>query len=225
MAAVARVRDVLETSSHRLTATQSCRHELKTSPRVSRDRIETFHVNAPSYVGTARIIQCPFSVAQEYAEDFFAAAVRDAECPLPSQKLVPSLTGRLCATVRVIFNNHFDAFERGRRHSPLAVTWTGESALFEDFRGTLQLRIASTSTTDAALEGSYRARYGIFGRLFNRALGHRLAQTILEELMNQLASTLERREARYRASFEGSRFREQPILEGLATVWPQSGNL
>jgi hypothetical protein len=56
-------------------------------------------MNAVSRIGTARVIACRFSVAQEYAEDFFTAAVRDVAFSIPFQTLVPSLGARLPGAV------------------------------------------------------------------------------------------------------------------------------
>jgi hypothetical protein len=137
------------------------------------------------------VLRCPFSVAQEYAEDFFTEAVRD----VASQSLVPSLGTRLSGTVKLDFREQFETLRPGRRHDALAIAWTGDSLMFADFRGTLELRVASITTTDATLEGRYRPRHGVVGRVFDRLFGYRIAQTMLGTIMERLAAALERGEA------------------------------
>jgi hypothetical protein len=157
-------------------------------------------MNAVSRIAVWRTIVCPFSVAQEYAEDFFTAAVRDVTFSVPFQKLVPSLGARLRGSVKLGFREPIDIFGHGRRHDALAIVWSGESMMFADFRGTLELRIASITTTKATLQGHYRPRFGILGAVFDRVFGHRVAETMLQTLMDSLADALEHREARYRAA-------------------------
>lgn len=148
-------------------------------------------MNAVSRVGATRVVRCPFSVAQEYAEDFFTEAVRD----VPAHSLVPSLGTRLSGVVKLDFREQFETLRPGRRHDALAIAWTGDSLMFADFRGTLELRVASITTTDATLEGRYRPRHGVVGRVFDHLFGYRIAQTMLETMMNRLAGALERRDA------------------------------
>jgi hypothetical protein len=158
-------------------------------------------MNAVSQISTTRVIRCPFSVAEQYAEDFFTAAVRDVAFSIPYQKLVPSLGARLPGTVRLDFRKQFEVIHLGRRRNALSIVWSGESMMFADFAGTLELWVASTSTTEAKLEGRYRPRYGVVGKIFDHVLGYRVVATMLETLMNRLADALERREAQwYRAA-------------------------
>ncbi len=155
-------------------------------------------MNAQSRIGTTKLVDCPFSVAQEYAEGFFTAAIRDIAFAVPIQKLVPSLGTGLGAAVKLRFRERFEVLRHGRRHSALAIEWSGESKLYADFRGVLELRVASISMTEATLEGSYRPRYGVLGAMFDRLFGYRIAQAMLETLMDRLADDLGQREAQYR---------------------------
>jgi hypothetical protein len=180
-------------------------------------------MNAVSRIGTARVIACRFSVAQDYAEDFFTAAVRDVAFSIPFQTLVPSLGARLPGAVQLSFREQFEVLRRGGRHNALAIVWGGESTMFADFRGTLELRVALTSTTEATLEGRYRPRYGVVGKLFDHLFGYRIAEAMLETLMNRLADALERREAILRrgesaAIDEPKPAQDPPHLDAMAEL-------
>ena len=105
---------------------------------------------ALSEVVVERIVRCPFSIAHDYAEDFFAeVAAQGAEVRVPLRDLVV-----LRRPVRMRFQRRPDSAEVGRPHDALAVQWTAGTHLLPDFHGTLRLRIASVDETRLTLEGT-----------------------------------------------------------------------
>ena len=156
-------------------------------------------VSSPSRVIAERVVRCPFSVAHDYAEDFFRqAAARGAEVGVRLRDVVPTVGGRLRQPVRVTSARRPDEAETGRAHDELDICWTAGTRFFPDFRGTLRLRIASVDETRLTLEGTYRPPFGMAGRIFDIVLGRRIARATMCDLLDRLADAMERREAAFR---------------------------
>jgi hypothetical protein len=156
-------------------------------------------VSSLSRVVAERVAHCPFSVAHEYADDFFReAAVRGAEVGVRLRDVVPTLGGRLRQPVRLDSGRRPDEDESGRAHDQLEITWTAGTRFFPDFRGTLRLRIASVNETRLTLQGTYSPPFGAPGMVFDRLIGRRIARATMCDLLDRLADAMERREAAYR---------------------------
>lgn len=152
-----------------------------------------------SRVSVERLVQVPFAIAHDYAEDFFRAAERNIEVRVPLRDLFWAVRGKFRRPVRLVFSRHLDETDEGRAHDEMRIAWTAGTRLFPDFHGTLRLRIDSVESTLLTLEGSYRAPFGAPGLLFDRALGRRIARTTMRELLERVALAMERRELDYRA--------------------------
>ncbi|MDB5073528.1 MAG: hypothetical protein JWM87_4639 [Candidatus Eremiobacteraeota bacterium] len=152
-----------------------------------------------SRVVAERVARCPFSVAHEYAEDFFRqAAARGAEVGVRLRDVVPTLGGRLRQPVQLVSGRRPDEAESGRAHDELEICWTAGTRFFPDFRGTLRLRIASVDETRLTLEGTYHPPFGAAGLVFDRLIGRRIARATMRDLLERLAGAMERREEAYR---------------------------
>lgn len=146
-----------------------------------------------------RVVRCPFSVAHEYAEDFFRACMaRGPEVRVPLNELVPTLGGRLRRPVEIAFGRRPDETETGRPHDELEINWTAGTRFFPDFQGTLRLRIVSVDASGLALEGTYRPPFGAAGAVFDALAGRRIARATMRDLLERLAGAMERREDAYR---------------------------
>lgn len=152
-----------------------------------------------SAVRVERIVQCPFSVAHEYAEDFFAHAAQGVELHVPLRDLAPTRGGHLRRHVRLIAVRQPDEHEHGRPHDALEIDWTAGTRFFPNFQGHLRLRIDTVETTRLALEGEYQPPFGPFGLVFDAVLGRRIARATMRELLQRLGDAMEQREVRYRA--------------------------
>jgi hypothetical protein len=162
-------------------------------------------LSAVSRVSVERVARCPFSVAHEYAEDFFGSIERGgAEVRVPLDLLVPSLGGRVSHGVSISVNRRPDEAETGKANDALEIDWSAGTAFFPDFKGVLRLRIASVDETRLSLEGSYRPPFGPLGTLFDTLAGRRIAWSTMRDLVDQLAGAMEQREAVYRARPPGS---------------------
>lgn len=153
-----------------------------------------------SRVQVDREVRVPFSVAHDYAEDFFRAAERDVHVRIPLRDLFWALRGRFDRPVKLVFALHPDEHEAGRVHDALMVEWRAGTHLLPHFHGTLRLRIASVESTALRLEGAYRPPLGFAGRIFDRILGRRIARSTMAELLGRLVEAMERREREYRAA-------------------------
>jgi hypothetical protein len=156
-------------------------------------------VSSLSRVVAERVVRCPFSVAHEYAEDFFReAAAQGAEVRVPLRDLVPTLGGRLRQPVQVTFGRRPDEAETGRAHDEMEIDWTAGTRFFPAFQGALRLRIASIDETRLTLEGTYRPPFGAAGRVFDALIGRRIARATMLELLDRLGSAMASRETTFR---------------------------
>jgi hypothetical protein len=152
-----------------------------------------------SRVSVDRLVSVPFSIAHDYAEDFFRAAERDVEVRVPLRDLFWAMRGRFRRPVRLVFALHPDDTDEGRVHNAMLIEWTAGTRLFPQFHGTLRLRIDTVESTLLTLEGSYRPPFGPAGLAFDRLLGRRIARSTMRELLERLALAMEQRERNYRA--------------------------
>jgi hypothetical protein len=157
-------------------------------------------VSAPARVAVERVVRCPFSVAHEYAEDFFAHAARGIELHVPLRDLAPTRGGHLRRPVRLVAERIPDEHEPGRAHDAMEIHWTAGTRFFPDFHGALRLRIASVEETRLSLEGSYQPPFGAFGAVFDLVIGRRIARATMRDLLRRLGDAMEHREAKFRAS-------------------------
>jgi hypothetical protein len=158
-------------------------------------------VNAVSRVVAERVVRCPFSVAHEYAEEFFRdISARGAEVRVRLRDLVPTLGGRLKRPVQIELGRQADEGEAGRAHDEFEICWTAGTRFFPDFRGALRLRIASVEETRLSLEGEYRPPFGAPGVVFDALVGRRIARATMKDLLDRLARAMERREAEFRSA-------------------------
>jgi hypothetical protein len=156
-------------------------------------------VSGPVCVVVERVVRCPFSVAHEYADDFFADAARGVELRVPLRDLAPTRGGHLRRPVRLVAERMPDEHELGRAHDALEIDWTAGTRFFPDFHGALRLRIASVDETQLTLEGCYEPPFGLLGLLFDRVAGRRIARATMRDLLERLGDAMEQREAEFRA--------------------------
>jgi hypothetical protein len=149
-----------------------------------------------------RIARVPFSVAHEYAEEFFREAERYVDVRVPLRDLFWALRGKLHRPVRLTFALHPDEAEDGRLHDAMMVEWEAGTRLFPQFHGTLRMRIASVETTRLVLEGAYRPPLGRLGIIFDRLVGRRIARATMLDLLGRLVVRMEHREGEFRAAME-----------------------
>jgi hypothetical protein len=156
-------------------------------------------VSAVARVCVERVVRCPFSVAHDYAEDFFAQAARGIELHVPLRDLAPTRGGHLRRPVRLVAERMPDEHEPGRAHDALEIHWTAGTRFFPDFHGALRLRIDSVETTRLTLEGTYQPPGGPLGMAFDLVVGRRIARATMRDLLRRLCDAMERREAEFRA--------------------------
>jgi hypothetical protein len=146
-----------------------------------------------------RVADCPFSIAHEYAAEFFRGAEeRGIAVLVPLRDFFYILRGHVHRPVELVFAHHPDEVESGRGHDALMIEWTAGTRLLPDFHGTLRLRIETVDSTRLTLEGTWRPPFGPFGRVFNAVVGRAIAKATMRDLLGRIADGLERREATYR---------------------------
>ncbi len=150
-------------------------------------------------VAVERIVRCPFSVAHDYAEDFFRDAAGAVELRVPIRDLAPTREGHLRKRVRLVAERIRDEHDPGRVNDALEIDWVAGTRFFPDFRGMLRLRIDTVETTRLSLEGTYEAPFGVPGRAFDVLVGRRIARATMRDLLRRLGDAMEQREAEFRA--------------------------
>ncbi|HYZ17450.1 MAG TPA: hypothetical protein VE591_13660 [Candidatus Acidoferrum sp.] len=146
-----------------------------------------------------RFARVPFSVAHEYAAEFFRHAERSVEVRLRLRDLFWVLRGTISKRVQLVFALHPDEEESGRLHDAVFVEWTAGMAFVPRFHGTLRMRIAGTEMTRLRLEAAYRRWPGPVGLLCDRVVWQPIARSTVSELLDRLAHAMERAEESYRA--------------------------
>ncbi len=145
----------------------------------------------PSAVNVEQIVDCPFSLAIDRAHLIFPVLETSPEIVrVPYRALGLPLPGTLKHPVAVQFRRQRDATEPGRWHDEIVFEWNALSRWLPDFRGVLRFRVES-SRTRIILHGEYVPPFGALGALFDRVIGHRLAQATAGDLVDRLARALE----------------------------------
>lgn len=157
-------------------------------------------MSAASRVVVERVVRCPFSVAHDYAEDFFASAGQGVELHVPLRDIAPTRGGHLRKHVRLVAQRMPDEHEPGRAHDAMEIDWAAGTRFFPDFHGALRLRIESVEETRLTLEGTYQPPFGPFGLVFDKLAGRRIARATMRDLLRRLGDAMEQREAEFRAS-------------------------
>jgi hypothetical protein len=140
---------------------------------------------------------CPFSIAEEYASDYFRNAASghpEAEIRVPI-RFLPTVIRR---RVEFRFGIHSDGTEPGRAHEEIRVRWSSGTWLLPAFHGTVRLRISGLGTR-VLVEGSYHPPFGVIGRLFDDVVGTHIARASVSDLAHRVALYLEEREKIWRA--------------------------
>jgi hypothetical protein len=151
-----------------------------------------------SHVCVETIAECPFSIALEYAEDFFRAAEAGGEGSVIRLGMPAGIGALIGRRVILSFGVHSDLTDRGRANEEVAFRWSAGSPLFPAFHGTVRMRIAGRRTR-LIVEGDYVPPGGVLGSIFDRMIGRRIARAGLYDFARRLAATLAERERRWRA--------------------------
>ncbi len=141
--------------------------------------------------------ECPFSMAQEYAAEYFRAAELagpEAEIGVRWRFPFPMLRHR----VALSFGVHSDVMEQGRAHDEIHVQWTSGMPILPDFHGVLRFRIEGTGTR-VLVDGWYLPPLGPIGRAFDRHVGRWIASESMRDLADRVAAHLTQREGAWRA--------------------------
>ena len=142
-------------------------------------------------VHAERVAACPFSIAQEYAEDH----LRDAE---DGGDYAVVYAGPFRRRVTFSFGTRSDSTDPGRAHDEIGLTWRAGTRWLPDFKGTLRMRIASPNTL-LLLDGHYVPPGGSLGAMFDSLIGNWIATKTADTLLGAIAQALTDREAEWRA--------------------------
>jgi hypothetical protein len=127
-------------------------------------------------ISLERVVDCPFGVAQEYAEDSLRATWPAGELRFAAR---PDLT------------------DRGKPHDEIAVWWRSGSQLFGDAEVVIRFRILRLSTR-TMLYGSCLPALATNGTAADRDAVTCMFRAALRDLLERLADYTEQRERRYR---------------------------
>ena len=156
----------------------------------------TRHVT--SHVHAERCVDCPFSIASEYAAHFLRSL---EQAPLASVGLgLPGLQHR----VRLRFAVHSDSSDPVRQHQALRISWWSGSKWLPNLSGTLRFRIGPHVKTLVSFDGTYAPPFGGAGALFDRLFGRYVATAMARAFLARLGEALATEERTFRATHRGS---------------------
>ena len=141
-------------------------------------------------VHAERLADCPFSVAQQYAEEHLRGAEHGGDSSVV-------YAGPLHRQVVFSFGTRSDTDEGGRPHDEITLRWSAGTKWLPNFTGTLRMRIASPGTL-LVLDGHYVPPGGAPGVFFDRLLGNLIARITAGALLSGIARTLTERERVWR---------------------------
>jgi hypothetical protein len=173
--------------------TMRARPPQSTMSRATRERI----VYAEVYT------ECPFSMAQDYATEFFKDAETGGEYAhvrVPLRLFGTALNHRVGLT----FGIHSDDRDIGRAHDQIAFRWNAGTSLLPDFHGTVRFRIAAPGT-HILVDGLYVAPLGSGGRLFDAIVGKRIANASVGDLARRISRYLEGRHLAWQVRISAAR--------------------
>lgn len=166
------------------------------------------HSDPGTLIAVEATADCPFSIAQEYAERF----LRAAEAGGPEAEFHVRCTSPpidLHHRVGLTFGLHLDLEERGRRHDEIRICCSGGSPLLPTLRGTLRFRILRDRTM-LLLLGCYHPPLGLAGQAFDIVAGERIARSTLADLIERIAADLTRQHAAWLNQFPQEWRRQRP---------------
>jgi hypothetical protein len=140
---------------------------------------------------------CPFSVAEEYAQAFLQSAQADTG-EFAMRVPIRFLPGFVRHRVTMTFELHVDLAERGRKHDEIDVRWKAGTPFLPDFCGTVRFRIAGVRML-VRVDGAYRAPFGLIGELFDALVGAHIAHASATDFAARIGSYLEVRQRSWRA--------------------------
>ena len=146
-----------------------------------------------SIVRAERIADCPFSIAAEYAANFLE---RDAGEP----KRFTVRLGTFRRRVTFSSGVHYGVGDGARGQNEIHFAWSARSRWLPNLSGVLRLAIASYRETQIVLAGTYEPPLGPLGRLFDMALGRRLAAATAADFVERVAQALETEERAFRSA-------------------------
>jgi len=132
---------------------------------------------------------CPFSIAQEYAQQYLQRAEAGGAEPLAVYPFaLPFFSLR--RSVAMSFSLASDETEPGRAHDQVIVRWTSGFALLPDFRGTIRFRPEHNETL-VMIDGTYKPPFGRPGAVFDRLIGKWIATSTVSDLLRRITASLE----------------------------------
>jgi hypothetical protein len=175
-----------------------CRHPVRSKVLVSVPSIDSRLTD----VFAEKICDCPFSIAQEYAEVYLKKAEAGG---VESFVRVPlAWPFSLARRVALSFTRASDLTEPGRAHDQLVLRWASGVALLPNFRGTVRFRVDGRRTT-VRIDGTYNPPLGKVGAALDRFVGKRIARRSVGDLLSRIVRSLERQQLEW--------LRRQPVAD------------
>ncbi len=149
-----------------------------------------------THISHRREVHCPYVRAMHYLDRYLAHlgwSERSTVVTLPLR--VPIGPGASLGLA--IEKEAIATLEQMSQHVGLerriAVTWRAEHEQepFPIFTGTLGLEAATPKACALTLDGTYEPPLGIAGKVFDAALGRRIAEATAEQLLKEIGGSIE----------------------------------
>ena len=105
---------------------------------------------------------------------------------------------RVDKRVEISFGQPVRAF--GQARLPMSWSATGPARLFPSFEADLEIAALGPARTQISISGRYRPPIGVVGRVFDRALLHRVAEATVKDFLDRVGETVS---ARVHATADG----------------------
>jgi len=137
------------------------------------------------------VADCPFSLSLDFTPAIFPMLESPVDgVRLPIAFLPAPFSPVLSRSVNVRFQRQRDRTEPGRAHDEFDFDWNARSHWLPNFHGVLRLR-ADSLKTRIIMTGFYVPPFGRLGGIFDRYVGHNLADASAHDMVSRLARSLE----------------------------------
>ena len=150
-----------------------------------------------THISRQREVHCPYVRALQYLDRYLARLGWSEQSTVVSLPLRvpfgPGGAGLGLALEKAAIATLARTLKHVGLEQRIAVTWRPESEQepFPTFSGALALEAATPKACVLTLEGTYEPPLGIAGKIFDAALGRRIAEATAEQLLREIGSAIE----------------------------------
>jgi hypothetical protein len=140
-------------------------------------------------------VHCPYVFALRYFDQYFLHlgwSERSPSVELPLRVPLAGLGLKDLAVEKTVLATFEHSPEHRGLENKINVRWRPEDdAPYPTFDGTLSLAAATPKASVLTLDGEYEPPLGTAGKVFDAAIGHRIAEATAHELLKEIGDRIE----------------------------------